>query len=401
MTPYEALMIAPLSVVLDYRNQGVGSALLKEGLRLAQSMGYRAAFLCGNPAYYGRFGFKAIGEYGIRQAGLPEELAPYFMVHELIPGSLCPWHNRSSCLTSKRLFTMFSKLFFCLIFLTALTPLYSQEPLAQQLKSIIENKKATVGIAVLYNGKILVTVNDKAGYPMMSTFKFPLALAVLERLDKQGLPLETELFISKPDLHPDTYSPLREARPEGNFKITIGELLKYSVALSDNNACDILIDYLGGTSALQKYVRRQGIKQMKITATEDRMHKSGDPYLNHTRPSSAVRLLEKFIQQELLSPVYQKFLENTMIATSTGSDKLKGLLPAETIIGHKTGSSDRDSTGMKAGDNDMGFVYLPHGGDHYTIAVFITDSMEDDKTNAAIIAQISKAVYDYINEISS
>ena len=35
---------------------------------------------------------------------------------------------------------MFSKLFFCLIFLTALTPLYSQEPLAQQLKSIIENK---------------------------------------------------------------------------------------------------------------------------------------------------------------------------------------------------------------------------------------------------------------------
>ena len=32
-TPYEALMIAPLSVVLDYRNQGVGSALLKEGLR--------------------------------------------------------------------------------------------------------------------------------------------------------------------------------------------------------------------------------------------------------------------------------------------------------------------------------------------------------------------------------
>ena len=217
---------------------------------------------------------------------------------------------------------MFSKLFFCLIFLTALTPLYSQEPLAQQLKSIIENKKATVGIAVLYNGKILVTVNDKAGYPMMSTFKFPLALAVLERLDKQGLPLETELFISKPDLHPDTYSPLREARPEGNFKITIGELLKYSVALSDNNACDILIDYLGGTSALQKYVRRQGIKQMKITATKDRMHKSGDPYLNHTRPSSAVRLLEKFIQQELLSPVYQKFLENTMIATSTGSSFL-------------------------------------------------------------------------------
>ena len=55
---------------------------------------------------------------------------------------------------------MFSKLFFCLIFLTALTPLYSQEPLAQQLKSIIENKKATVGIAVLYNRKRQSRISD-------------------------------------------------------------------------------------------------------------------------------------------------------------------------------------------------------------------------------------------------
>lgn len=92
-TPYTALMVAPLSVVLNYRNQGVGSALLKEGLRLAGNMGYRVAFLCGNPDYYRRFDFKAIGEYGIRQAGVPEELAPYFMVHELTPGSLATIHG--------------------------------------------------------------------------------------------------------------------------------------------------------------------------------------------------------------------------------------------------------------------------------------------------------------------
>lgn len=49
-TPYEALMIAPLSVVLDYRNQGVGSALLKEGLRLAQS--------------------RVTGSFSLRQSGL-------------------------------------------------------------------------------------------------------------------------------------------------------------------------------------------------------------------------------------------------------------------------------------------------------------------------------------------
>lgn len=44
----------------------------------------------------------------------------------------------------------------------------------------------------------------------------------------------------------------------------------------------------------------------------------------------------------------------------------------------------------------MGFVYLPNGK-HYTIAVFVMNSMEDDQTNASIIARISKIVYDYYN----
>jgi beta-lactamase class A len=49
---------------------------------------------------------------------------------------------------------------------------------------------------------------------------------------------------------------------------------------------------------------------------------------------------------------------------------------------------------LKAGDNDMGFVRLPDGS-RYSIAVFVKDSKEDDKTNAALIAAISQKVYEY------
>lgn len=87
-SPSEALMIAPLAVALEYRTHGIGSALIREGCRLATDMGYKIAFLCGDPAYYHRFGFNPIRQYGIRQIDLPEELEPYFMAHELIPGSL-------------------------------------------------------------------------------------------------------------------------------------------------------------------------------------------------------------------------------------------------------------------------------------------------------------------------
>lgn len=64
--------------------------------------------------------------------------------------------------------------------------------------------------------------------------------------------------------------------------------------------------------------------------------------------------------------------------TVTGKDKLKAGLPPAIVLGHKTGSSDRDESGLKAGDNDMGFVRLPDGS-RYSIAVFVKDSKEDDK----------------------
>lgn len=70
----ETLFIAPLSVVLEYRNQGVGSLLVKEGLKLAKKLGYKSVFLVGNPLYYQRFGFRASIEFGIKNNyGIPDE----------------------------------------------------------------------------------------------------------------------------------------------------------------------------------------------------------------------------------------------------------------------------------------------------------------------------------------
>ena len=60
----------------------------------------------------------------------------------------------------------------------------------------------------------------------------------------------------------------------------------------------------------------------------------------------------------------------TMIDTETGANKLKGMLPAKTVVGHKTGSSDRNADSMKTADNDAGLVILPDGRKYY-IATFI------------------------------
>lgn len=83
---YKALLLAPLSVLMEYRNKGVGASLIWEACRLADEMGYGAIFLCGDPAYYVHFGFMPTTSYGISNAqGFPDENV---MVCELKPGAL-------------------------------------------------------------------------------------------------------------------------------------------------------------------------------------------------------------------------------------------------------------------------------------------------------------------------
>ncbi|WP_455586404.1 class A beta-lactamase, subclass A2 [Bacteroides sp.] len=285
--------------------------------------------------------------------------------------------------------------------LLALPCVQAQHSLKMALDSLLQGKQARVGVAVVFDEGEAFSYNALYHFPLMSVFKFHQALAVLNYLDVHRLPLDTGIFVRKADLLPDTYSPLRDARPEGNFQISVGELLKYSVSQSDNNVCDILFRYLGGTGVVDRYIRELGETDFKIEATEEEMHKAFEyAYLNWSTPLSAARLMEKFRREPLFkNPVYKEFLEQIMIETVTGRDKLKAGLPQEAVLGHKTGSSDRNGSGLKAGDNDLGFVRLPDGRE-YVIAVFVMDSKEDDKTNAAMISAISQKVYEYYLSIS-
>lgn len=83
---YEALLLAPVSVLLEYRNQGVGSALINESMRRAAAMGYQAVFLAGDPGYYTRFGFLPSVDFGIKNANGFED--KYILAKELVPKAL-------------------------------------------------------------------------------------------------------------------------------------------------------------------------------------------------------------------------------------------------------------------------------------------------------------------------
>ena len=235
---------------------------------------------------------------------------------------------------------------------------------------------------------------------MQSVYKFHLALAVLRQVDKGKLSLNQMIKIKKSDLHKNTYSPLADKYPDENVKLPLRDILFYTVSKSDNNACDILFRLLGGTKKVEDYIHSLGIKNISIRATEEEMHKGWNvQYTNWTTPFAAVQLLDRFYKGDILSKNSFDFLWKLMTETTVSSKRIKGLLPEGTIVAHKSGTSDTNDMGVIAAVNDIGIVTLPNGN-HYAIAVFVSDSILGYKKMEKIIADISKATWDYFIRIS-
>lgn len=270
--------------------------------------------------------------------------------------------------------------------------------LRQKIETIAKGKRATVGVALIVDGKDTLTINNEFHYPTQSVYKFHLALAVLDYMHKNNIPLNHQLFIKKSELLSETHSPIRDEYPEGNCYLSVAEILKYTVSKSDNNGCDILFRFVGGTSAVDKYIRSLGMTDFAIAATEEEMHVGWDvQYTNWSTPYTAACILETFRTKDILPKEFHDFLWQAMIETTTGQNKIVAQLPKETLVGHKTGSSYRNAEGLNAAENDIAIIQLPNGK-YYSLVVFVADSMEDQDTNTKIIADISKVAYDYISE---
>ena len=81
-----ALLLGPLAVHPEWRNEGIGSALMRRAVRLATLRGHGVVLLVGDACYYERFGFSAEKTAGLRVTGQHE---PHrLLALELQPGAL-------------------------------------------------------------------------------------------------------------------------------------------------------------------------------------------------------------------------------------------------------------------------------------------------------------------------
>jgi putative acetyltransferase len=81
-----AMGLAPMAVLPTHQNQGVGSSLVREGLKECSRLGHDIVVVLGHANYYPRFGFVPASSKGLRsEYDVPDEV---FMVTELKPGAL-------------------------------------------------------------------------------------------------------------------------------------------------------------------------------------------------------------------------------------------------------------------------------------------------------------------------
>ena len=272
--------------------------------------------------------------------------------------------------------------------------------LKKEISKITEGKKATVAVSVLgidfpfqYNNN-----NAEKKLPMQSVFKYHIALAVLDLVDQGKLSLDQKVFIKKSELLPNTWSPIREKNPEGNFEMPISELIEYSVAMSDNVGCDVLLRLIGGPKVVHDFLIYKGAKDTQIVYNEEIMQSAWkNQYENYTTMKSATRLLKDFYKGKILSKKSTEFLLAVMYRTSTGLNKIVEQLPKYAKVAHKTGSSGKNDAGLTGAENDIAIITLPNGKT-YAIAIFVSDSMETWEVNCKMISDISKVVFENLEK---
>ena len=272
----------------------------------------------------------------------------------------------------------------------------AQSPLLkEQIESIVIGKKATVGVAVWGPDDLEpLLINPFEKFPMQSVFKLHLAMLVLHQVDQGKLDLNQTVIVNSAKVLQNTWSPMMEEHPGDEFTVAVQQLLQYSVSHSDNVACDLLFELVGGPAALDAYIRSIGVKETAVVANEAQMHADDQvQYQNWTSMKGAAEILKKFEQKTQLSETSQALLWKWMVETTTGPERLKGLLPAGTVVAHKTGTSGVRA-GKTAATNDLGIILLPDGRP-LLVAVFVKDSAESTRTNEAIIAQVAQAAYQF------
>lgn len=215
----------------------------------------------------------------------------------------------------------------------------------------------------------------EARFAMCSTFKLPLAAAVLEAADRGKVDLKREIRFGEADLL--EYAPVVRANLDKGA-LPIETLLEAAVVMSDNSAANLVFGQIGGPRGLTKFIRDSGDAVTRSDRDEPELNRVRDGEVRDTTtPQAMLWLMNRLLLGDVLSAASRTKLTGWMEASPTGKDRLRAGLPRNWRVGDKTGTSGEGYF------NDIA-IATPPGRKPILIACYLdAPGLDATKANAA------------------
>ena len=167
--------------------------------------------------------------------------------------------------------------------------------LTAQFAELATSSGGRLGVCVqsIEGGEEAQELNGRERFPMQSVYKLPIAMAVLDAVDRKTLSLEAAVTLGPADMAGVRFhSPLRDRHPNGGVTLSVRELVRAAIVDSDGVASDALYRLAGGGARISSYIHMLGITDMAIATTEREMARDARvQYRNYATPCAAVALL--------------------------------------------------------------------------------------------------------------
>ncbi len=267
-------------------------------------------------------------------------------------------------------------------------------------------------------------LNPDESFPMASTYKVPIAVELLRRVDEGEFTLDRMVELDPSDLSPGSGT-LSRLFDDPGVSLSILNLMELMLLISDNSATDLCLRAAGGGERVTERMRELGVEGIHVArSTADlitdyvgaddlppRDERTRATYTEHygrvpddmreqarnrfesdvrdtATPRGMADLLQKIWNSDGLSSESRDLLIDIMERCETGAGRIKGRLPAGTVVAHKTGTIGRTT-------NDVGIITLPGDAGHVVMVGFVKESDLPVPERETAIAEASRAAHDY------
>ncbi|MES2584259.1 MAG: class A beta-lactamase [Pseudomonadota bacterium] len=229
-------------------------------------------------------------------------------------------------------------------------------------------------------------------FAMCSTFKMPLAAAILREIDQGRLRADQWVAYGKADMV--AHAPVTTQHLERGG-MAVAALAEAAQTTSDNPAANLLLKLIGGPAGFTAILRTTGDTTTRLDRFEPQLnHVTGQDMRDTTTPSAMARTTAHLLTSDWLSATSRDTLAAWMVATTTGKKRIRAGLPSEWRAGDKTGTASAPH--MRDKYNDVAITWPP-GKAPLVITAFLEtrgshpNIREEDQAVLAEVGRIATA----------